>query len=278
MSEERAITRGDLAKISGSPFDGGSLESVDPRAAADAFELLAHAAGRIRAIVHMGHNAGDQGKHRGGPGADQGNGGSLTRRLAEFVGQEQADAKPDRRLGEGDDSGHGKVFPKLFERDGRHGIAHRRFVVWDFQLEMETKRFLGLDPGDARVGVAISDELGLLAHPLETIEVRKTDPVARVAELASEKSIVAIVVGVPRNMDGSFGPAAEKSRAFIEALKSRVSCRVVPWDERLTTVSAQRALHDAGRKAKEHRKVIDQAAAQILLQSWLDAAAGAAAE
>jgi putative Holliday junction resolvase len=148
-------------------------------------------------------------------------------------------------------------------------------VVWDFQLEMETKRFLGLDPGDARVGVAISDELGMLAHPLETIEVRKTDPVARVAELAVEKSIAAIVVGVPRNMDGSFGPAAEKSRAFIEALKARVSCRVVPWDERLTTVSAQRAMRDAGRKAKDQRKVVDQAAAQILLQNWLDAAAGA---
>lgn len=224
----------------------------------------------------MGDNAGDQGKHRGGAGANQGDGGALTRRLAEFVGQKQADAEADSRLGKGDDSGHGKIFSKLFERDGRHGIAHRRFVVWDFQLEMEMKRFLGLDPGDARVGVAISDELGMLAHPLETIEVRKTDPVVRVAEIAAEKSIAAIVVGVPRNMDGSFGPAAEKSRAFIEALKARVSCRVVPWDERLTTVSAQRAMRDAGRKARDQRKVVDQAAAQILLQNWLDAAAGAA--
>jgi putative Holliday junction resolvase len=149
-------------------------------------------------------------------------------------------------------------------------------VVWDFQLEMEMKRFLGIDPGDARVGVAISDELGMLAHPLETIEVKKVDPVARVAELVAEKAVAGVIVGVPRNMDGTFGPAAEKSRAFIEALKLKVSCKVLPWDERLTTVSAQRALRDAGRKAKDQRKVVDQAAAQIILQGWLDSAAGAA--
>jgi RNAse H-fold protein YqgF len=228
----------------------------------------------------MRDDAGHQRKDRGRPGADQGDGRALPGRLPEFVGNEQTDAEADGSLRKGDNSGDREVFSKFFERDGRHGIAHGRFVVWDFQLEMETKRFLGLDPGDARIGVAISDDLGLLAHPLETIDVRKSDPVARVAELAAEKSVAAIVVGVPRNMDGSFGPAAEKSRAFIEALKSRVSCRVVPWDERLTTVAAQRALHGAGRKAKEHRKVIDQAAAQILLQSWLDAAAvrGTAAE
>jgi putative Holliday junction resolvase len=149
-------------------------------------------------------------------------------------------------------------------------------VVWDFQHEMEMKRFLGIDPGDARVGVAISDELGMLAHPLETIDVRKSDPVRRIAALVAEKSITGVVVGVPRNMDGSFGPAAEKSRVLIEALRGLVSCRVLPWDERLTTVSAERALREAGRKAKDQRKVVDQAAAQIILQSWLDSAAGAA--
>ena len=253
------------------------VETVDPRTAADAFELLAHAAGGIRPIVDVGDDASHQRQNRGSAGADQGDGGALPGCLAEFVGQKQADAEADGRLGKSDDSGHRKIFSKLFERDGRHGIAHGRFVVWDFQLEMETKRILGLDPGDARVGVAISDELGLLAHPLETIDVRKSDPVARVAALAAEKSVSAIVVGVPRNMDGSFGPAAEKSRAFIEALKTRVSCRIVPWDERLTTVSAQRALRDAGRKAKDQRKVVDQAAAQIILQGWLDASAAAEA-
>ncbi len=135
---------------------------------------------------------------------------------------------------------------------------------------METKRFLGIDPGDARVGVAVSDDLGMLAHPLETITVRTTPPLQRIAALVAERDVVAVVVGVPRNMDGSFGPAAEKSKKFIEALRALVSCRVIPWDERLTTVSAERALREAGRNAKSQRKVVDQAAAQIILQSWLD--------
>jgi putative Holliday junction resolvase len=143
-------------------------------------------------------------------------------------------------------------------------------VVWDFQLEMENRRVLGIDPGEARVGVAVSDDLGMLAHPLETIDVSKLDPCDRIAELAAEKAACALIVGVPRNTDGSFGPAAEKARALIEKLRRRVKCKVVPWDERLTTVSAQRALREAGRKAKNQRSVIDQAAAQILLQSWID--------
>lgn len=136
---------------------------------------------------------------------------------------------------------------------------------------METKRILGIDPGDVRMGLAISDELGMLAHPLETVQVGKTDGVERVAEIVAEKGVTVIVVGMPRNMDGSFGPAAEKAKALIEKLKARLTCRVVSWDERLTTVSAQKQLHAAGRNAKQQRSIIDQAAAQILLQSWLDA-------
>jgi putative pre-16S rRNA nuclease len=142
--------------------------------------------------------------------------------------------------------------------------------VWDFQLEMENRRVLGIDPGEARVGVAVSDDLGMLAHPLETIDVSKLDPCDRIAALAVEKGACAVIVGVPRNMDGSFGPAAEKARVLIEKLRLCVECKVIPWDERLTTVSAQRALREAGRKAKNQRSVIDQAAAQILLQSWID--------
>ena len=142
--------------------------------------------------------------------------------------------------------------------------------MWDFQLEMEITRVLGIDPGEARVGVAVSDDLGMLAHPLETIDASKRDPCDRIAELVAQKAARAVIVGVPRNMDGSFGPAAEKARALIEKLKLRVKCEVLPWDERLTTVSAQRALREAGRKAKDQRSVIDQAAAQILLQSWMD--------
>ncbi len=135
------------------------------------------------------------------------------------------------------------------------------------------KRALGIDLGEARVGVAVSDDLGMLAHPLETIQVKAGRVVPRILEIVQEKEIGTVIVGMPRNMDGSFGPAAQKSREFIEDLKLKTGCRVLPWDERLTTVSAQRSLHEAGKKAKEHRAMIDQVAAQILLQSWLDSQA-----
>lgn len=132
------------------------------------------------------------------------------------------------------------------------------------------KRVLGIDPGDARIGVAISDDLGMLAHPLETIQVKSGRVVARILEIIRDKGIEAVIVGMPRNMDGSFGPAAQKSREFIDALKLATDCPVIAWDERWTTVSAQRSLQEAGKKARDQKAMIDQVAAQILLQSWLD--------
>ena len=136
------------------------------------------------------------------------------------------------------------------------------------------KRALGIDLGEARIGVAVSDELGMLAHPLETIVVKETaDPIARVVQLAAEKDVAHVIVGLPRNMDGTSGPAAEKVRVFADKLRGLVSCPVRLWDERLTTVAAQRYLHDAGRNAKQSRAVIDQVAAQIILQGWLDSQA-----
>lgn len=140
--------------------------------------------------------------------------------------------------------------------------------LWDFQSQM--KKALGIDLGDARVGVSISDDLGMLAHPLETIPAQSTDVVKRILALAAERSVAIIVVGMPRNMNGTLGPAADKAKAFIEALRRETTISVVSWDERLSTVSAQRALQEAGRNAKQQRAVIDQVAAQIILQSWLD--------
>jgi putative Holliday junction resolvase len=132
-------------------------------------------------------------------------------------------------------------------------------------------RALGIDHGDARIGIAISDELGMLAHPLETIKVGETEPIARIAQIVADKSIGTIVLGLPKNMDGTTGPAAEKARAFADQLRARLpACVVKLWDERLTTVAAQKALHAAGRNAKQSRAVIDQAAAQLILQGWLD--------
>jgi len=131
-------------------------------------------------------------------------------------------------------------------------------------------RYLGIDLGEVRVGVAVSDEMNFMAHPMETIFVKETPTIPRICAIVSEKSIGKIIVGMPRNMDGSHGPAAQKVRLFIEALSAAVSCEVLPWDERMTTVSATRALREAGRNAKQQRNIVDQAAAQIILQSWMD--------
>ncbi len=135
-------------------------------------------------------------------------------------------------------------------------------------------RALGIDHGDARIGLAISDELGMLAHPLETIHLKEiSDPIAHIAGIVVRQKIGQIVLGLPRNMDGSYGPAAEKVRAFSEKLKAACPCPVKLWDERLTSVAAQRSLHEAGRNVKQSRAVIDQVAAQMILQGWLDSQA-----
>jgi|SRR5688572_14203446 len=131
-------------------------------------------------------------------------------------------------------------------------------------------RILGIDHGDARIGIAISDELGMLAHPMETITIKDTEPLARIGQIVAEKAVETIIIGLPKNMDGTTGPAAEKVRAFAEQLRTKVTCPVRLWDERLTTVAAQKSLHAAGRNTKQSRSVIDQAAAQLILQGWLD--------
>ena len=133
------------------------------------------------------------------------------------------------------------------------------------------KRALGIDHGEARIGLAMSDELGMLAHPLETLHLKDVaDPVAHIARIVERERIGAIILGLPRNMNGTYGPAAEKVRAFADQLRAASSCEVKLWDERLTSVAAQRSLHEAGRTVKNSRDVIDQVAAQMILQGWLD--------
>ena len=132
-------------------------------------------------------------------------------------------------------------------------------------------RVLGVDLGEVRTGIALSDELGMLAHPLETIASSSVGEVARrVQQIAAEKKVDCIVVGLPRRMNGSIGPAAESAQKFAERLRSLVPCRVVTWDERLSSVAAERALHEAGKKTRQTRSIRDQVAAQIILQSYLD--------
>jgi len=128
---------------------------------------------------------------------------------------------------------------------------------------------LGLDFGRARIGAAISDELQLLAHPLETIPANE-QAVSRVAEIVREKKIDHVVAGLPRQMNGQLGAAATEVLQFVEKLRAILPCSVVTWDERLTTVAAHRALRDAGKKTRQTKGYVDQVAAQMILQSYLD--------
>lgn len=134
-------------------------------------------------------------------------------------------------------------------------------------------RILGLDHGTVRIGVAVSDELKMLAHPLEHIAA---DPfpafLERLQVLVREKEVELIVVGMPRNMDGSYGEAAAKVRAFVAALRDVIQVPIRTWDERLTTVQAQKALRQGGRKG-DQRDRIDATAAAVLLQGYLDSVA-----
>ena len=130
---------------------------------------------------------------------------------------------------------------------------------------------MAVDLGTARTGIAVSDELGMLAQPWKTLPGGAASLEAVVAAVGEIRP-GHILVGLPRTMNGTFGPAAENARAFAENLRARVACPVDLWDERLTTVAAQRALRESGRKARDQRGVVDQVAAQIPLQSWLDRA------
>lgn len=135
------------------------------------------------------------------------------------------------------------------------------------------KRVLGVDYGRARIGVAISDELGMLAHALETIPAADIKMAARrVAEIARERDVDCVVLGMPRRMDGAMGTAAAEVTEFAERLRPLLPCKLVTWDERLTTTAANRALRDAGQKTRQTRSIVDQVAAQMILQGYLDRA------
>ena len=131
-------------------------------------------------------------------------------------------------------------------------------------------RVLGIDYGDVRIGIALSDPTAFLASSLTTVQNGKTAE-DEVAALVAEHEVEKIVIGLPRNMDGSYGPATEKVRAFADRLKEKTTCPVFEWDERLSTVSAHNALREAGLNGKKRKGVVDKVAAQIILQNYLDA-------
>ena len=129
---------------------------------------------------------------------------------------------------------------------------------------------LGVDYGEARIGVAATDDFGILAHPVETIDRSKTDAVERISQLCERRGIHTLVVGLPLRMDGSEGDSAAKVRKFAALLNERMpAIPLVFVDETLTTASASAKLREAGRKARNQKAVIDQAAAVEILNAWM---------
>ena len=130
---------------------------------------------------------------------------------------------------------------------------------------------LGIDHGDARIGIAATDPLGILAHPVETIDVRATNPLERIAQLVKLRNIRTLVVGLPVRIDGTEGTSAEKVRAFAAKLAKRLPDLPLEFvDEAYTTMAASAKLREAGRKAKQQKGVIDQAAAVEILDAWMN--------
>jgi len=133
---------------------------------------------------------------------------------------------------------------------------------------------MGLDVGDRRVGVAISDERGLTAQPVLTLHrTNRKDDLRSLARLLRKHGCTEIVVGNPLYMSGDLSPQALKAQAFADMLRQEFGLPVLLWDERLTTTEAHRLLHEAGRAGSEHKKVVDQVAAVLILQGFLDSRA-----
>lgn len=130
---------------------------------------------------------------------------------------------------------------------------------------------LGVDYGDARIGIAATDPLGILAHPVETIEVSRTDPLERIEAIVRAREVKTLVVGLPLRTDGTEGAASEKVRAFADRLAARLpELPLVLVDEAYTTISAAAKLRESGRNARKQKGVIDQAAAVEILNVWME--------
>lgn len=132
-------------------------------------------------------------------------------------------------------------------------------------------RILALDHGTKRIGVAVSDELKLIAQPLEFVPAEPFDRfLSRLKTLLAEKEVELVLVGLPRNMNGSYGPAALKVEEFVAALRAVITVPIKTWDERLTSAQANRLLIQGNVRRDQRKEKVDKMAAAILLQSYLD--------
>jgi putative Holliday junction resolvase len=136
-------------------------------------------------------------------------------------------------------------------------------------------RILAIDHGTKRMGLALTDELKMIAQPLEFFPAEPIQPfLNRLKELIREKEVELILVGMPRNMDGSYGPAALKVQEFVVVLKEALGIPIKTWDERLTSAQANRFLVQGGVRRDQRKEKVDKMAAAILLQSYLDSLSG----
>ena len=133
------------------------------------------------------------------------------------------------------------------------------------------ERILGLDIGTVRIGLALSDPLGITAQPLETIQRKKCDPIERIREIVEEYSISKLVIGNPLTLNGKSSFASEKVAEFVEKLQKCLQLECILWDERMTTAQAEKLMISSGVRRQKRRESIDQVASAIILQSYLDA-------
>lgn len=132
-------------------------------------------------------------------------------------------------------------------------------------------RILAIDHGTKRVGIAVSDELALMAQPLEFFPAEPMEALlARLEALVREKEVALVLVGMPRNMNGTYGPAARKVQEFADLLQKALSVPIKTWDERLTSAQANRLLIEGNVRRAKRKEKVDKMAAAILLQSYLD--------
>lgn len=133
-------------------------------------------------------------------------------------------------------------------------------------------RVLGIDYGDSRIGVAVSDPMGWTAQGLETVKCKDSlrKAIGRIMEIIKQYEIKDIVIGYPLNMNGTAGPRTERTEAFIKKLLELGDFNIVKWDERLTTVSAHRAMNELGVKASNKKNIVDTMSAVFILQGYLD--------
>jgi putative Holliday junction resolvase len=131
-------------------------------------------------------------------------------------------------------------------------------------------RILAIDFGERRIGLAISDPLGITAQGLPTIDAKKSkDLFSHIQEIIKDKKVTKIVVGMPKNMDGSIGSKGEQVQKFIQKLARKTGVEVTSWDERLTSIQSQKSMREMGIKQKE-KEAVDRISATLILQSYLD--------